>query len=70
MTRTPRAHYNDYVGNVTLVNYRKAAREKVVWEKDKKYSEAQIAGMLNDAYRLGRQHATEDVETALVEIKR
>lgn len=70
MSYIPRAHYSAYIGNVTLRNFRVPGDGKVIWLKDKKYTEEQIADMLNRAYKLGRQHALEDVESAVKEAKR
>lgn len=70
MTHRPRAHYTAYIGNVTLRNYRKPGDGEVVWVKGETYTEEQISTMLNSAYKLGRQHALEDVEAAVQEAKR
>lgn len=70
MSYIPRAHYTAYIGNVTLRNFRVPGDGKVVWLKDKKYTEEQIADMLNRAYKLGRQHALEDIDAAIKEAKR
>lgn len=70
MTYIPRAHYSAYIGNVTLRNFRVPGDGNVIWLKNKKYSEEQIADMLNRAYKLGRQQALEDVEAAVKEAKR
>lgn len=68
--RLPRAHYTAYIGNVTLQNFRTPGDGKVVWLKGQKDTEAQIADILNDAYKLGRKHALEDVENSIKEAKR
>lgn len=68
--RLPRAHYTDYIGNVTLRNFRVPGDGTVIWLKGQKYTEAQIAEMLNNAYKLGRKHALEDVEHSIKEAKR
>lgn len=70
MTHRPRAHYTAYVGNVTLRNYRVPGDGTVIWVKGKEYNEEQVSQMLNSAYKLGRQHALEDVEAAVKEAKR
>lgn len=70
MTHRPRAHYTAYIGNVTLRNYRVPGDGTVIWVKDEKYSEEQVSQMLNSAYKLGRQHALEDIEAAVKEAKR
>lgn len=70
MTYTPRAHYTAYIGNVTLRNFRVPGDGEVIWLKNKKYTEEQIADMLNRAYKLGHKHALEDIEEATKELKR
>lgn len=70
MAHRPRAHYTAYVGNVTLRNYRVPGDGDVVWVKGETYNEEQISQMLNSAYKLGRQHALEDIEAAVKDAKR
>lgn len=70
MTRLPRTHFTACIGNVTANYYRRAINQGVIWEKAKKYNEEQIAKMLNDAYKLGRKEALEDVEDAMQEAKK
>lgn len=63
--RLPRTHFTAYIGNVTANYYRRALNQGVIWEKAKKYNEEQIAKMLNDAYKLGRKEAIEDIELGI-----
>ena len=70
MTHRPRAHYTAYIGNVTLRNYRVPGDGDVVWVKGETYTEEQMSQKLNAAYKLGRQHALEDVEAAVKDAKR
>lgn len=70
MMHRPRAHYTPYIGNVTLRNFRVPGDGTVVWVKGEKYDEEQVSQMLNSAYKLGRQHALEDIEAAVKDAKR
>lgn len=61
-----RSSYQPYDGNVTLRSKRGFGHlDKVIWVKGKKYTEDQIARMLQSAYNLGRKEALEQIADAI-----
>lgn len=69
MIQSHYTHYHAYVGNVSYQNYRTNA-SGVVWEKSKRYTETQIADMLNKAYQRGRVEAIMDINEAIAKVRK
>lgn len=63
LTRPRKTFYRAYSGNVSKV-HQSGRPETVLWVKDKSYSEAYIAKMLDDAYLAGARDALAHIEDA------